>query len=146
MDCTAIIAVKDIAAPYVDEQDLEAFRALGFDGMEFSTETNYNSFIGIYNGGVVEYQEIGGNNAISYETQVNNHDVNVKSATYNTGNTVDIIIDGEQYAVKLRGFNIVLVDNQNDELIDSITYDVFEPDVPIYRLMFDDVIYLTKTR
>ncbi|WP_155951045.1 hypothetical protein [Pseudobutyrivibrio sp. MD2005] len=146
MDCTAIIAVKDIAAPYVDEQDLEAFRALGFDGMEFSTETNYNSFIGIYSRGEVEYQEIGGDNAISYETQINNHDVNVKSATYNTGNTVDIIIDGEQYAVKWRGFNIVLVDNQNDELIDSITYDVFAPDVPIYRLMYDDVIYITKTR
>ena len=146
MDCTAIIAVKDIQGHYIDSNTIDELSALGFLDVSVLLNEEYHSFIGIYSAGKAVFQQIGGDEAISHVDFIKNHYITTKSATWNSGNVADIYVDDVQYSVNNRGFNIVVIDNTTDKLIDSVSYDVYAEDVPIYRLIDGNLTWIASTR
>lgn len=145
-DCTAIFVVKDIQGYFLSADDVEALKGLGFDQAGTLMNQEYHSFIGIWSAGEVAYQCVGGDEAITYGQFLNDHYVYTKSATYQFGNSGEIWIDDVQYAVNNRGFNIVTIRNSDFRLIDSVAYDVYVENVPIYRLADGAVMFVESTR
>lgn len=132
-DCTAIIVVKDIQGYCTTEDTINEMKKMGFDQTDILTQEEYHSFIGIWSNGEVIYQQVGGDEAITYGQYIaSDHYVFAKSATWSSGNTGDVYIDDVQYSVNNRGYNIVVLDNEG-ALIDSVSYDVYVEDIPMYR-------------
>ncbi len=144
--CMAIFAVKDIQGYSLTQEDVDALQGLGFEQADILLNHEYHSFIGIWSNGEVVYQSVGGDEAITYGDFLNNHYVYVKSATLNTGNAGDIYIDDVQYSVSGRAFNIVTINNEDFKLIDSVSYDMHEEQVPMYRLADGTVTFVMATR
>lgn len=139
-DCTAIITVKDIQGHFTTQAMTDELKTMGFDGTSTLLDGKYHSFIGIWSSGKVIYQKIGEEEDIAHGQFLGNHYIYAESAIGSSGRG-DIYIDNIQYAVNNRGFNIVVIDNQADALIDSVAYDVYVSDIPVYRL-FDGVVTL----
>lgn len=146
LDCTAIFVVKDIQGYFISKGDVDALKSLGFDQADILLDQEYHSFIGIWSSGRVIYQCVGGNEAITYGQFLDGHYIYTKSATWSSGNTGSIYIDDVQYAVNNRGFNIVTINNADYKLIDSVAYDVYLEDVPIYRLLNGEITYIESTK
>lgn len=142
---TLIITVKDIQGFFTSQKMIDELKSLGFDQADILMEQTYHSFIGIYSNQTMLYQQVGGDEAISFGQYVNEHYIYAKSATWSSGNTGDIYIDDVKYDVNSRGFNLVVIDNINDELIDSVAYDVYVEDIPMYRFVDGETTYIAST-
>ncbi len=144
-DCTAVITVKDIGGYCTPPEALRALKDLGFDRADELGATGYRSFIGIWSDGEMLYQEIGENRASAWGQYVGGQYVYAFSATWGTGNLGEIFVNQVQYAVNNRGYNIVVFDHRNRTLIDSVAYDVYVPDVPVYRLVDGEPALIAST-
>lgn len=144
-NCTMIIAVKDVQGYYTNQDMVDELISLGFDKSGILLENTHHSFIGIWSNGEVVYQDIGGDEAITFGRLVGKQYIYVKSATWSAGNIAEIYIDDVSYAVNSRGFNIVTFDNAKKELIDSVAYDVYVEEIPVYCLIDDKVTLLKST-
>lgn len=132
-DCTAIITVKDIQGYFTTQAMIDELKSMGFDQADALLDGDYRSFIGIWSSGKAVWQQIGDREDIEYYGFVNNRCIYAESAVGASGRGY-IHIDGVQYAVNNRGFNIVVVDDETDTLIDSVAYDVYVSDIPVYRM------------
>ena len=143
---TTVIVVKDIQGFFIPDITINQLKHMGFDRADLLSEDLYHCFIGIWADGKVVYQQVGGDESISYGQFVGDHYILAKSATLNTGNVGEVYIDDVQYSVNNRGFNIVTIDNITNELVDSVSYDTHELGVPLYRLINGKVeMVLSKT-
>ncbi len=57
----------------------------------------------------------------------------VESAGYLVGNSCSIMIDGEEYAKKARGLNIVVFDNKKKMVTDTVAFDIYAQDIKVTR-------------
>ncbi len=133
-DCTAIVVVKDIQGYCLSSKMTNGLKNLGFTQADALLEHEYHSFIGVYSGGEVIYQHIGGDELIAYNDWVNNMYIVAKSGTWTHGNTGKVYIDGVNYSVNVRGINIIVIDNKNKSIIDSVGFDTHDERIPLYRL------------
>lgn len=133
-NCTMVIVVKDIQGYCTTQEMMDELKSIGFDQADVLLENSYHSFIGVYSNGEVVYQNIGGDEKIEFGQIVGNQYIYANSATYSAGNTGEIYIDDVQYSVNSRGFNIVTFDNVNRQLIDSVAFDVYVEEIPVYRI------------
>ena len=63
---------------------------------------------------------------MSYEAELNNHEVKLISKGYKQGNSASIQIDQKKYFVNHRGIGIVVYDNVFDEVVDAVTFDLYD--------------------
>ena len=132
-NCTVIIAIKDIQGQFINQEMTNVLKSLGFIQADALLDESYHSFIGVYANGDEIYHCIGGDEAITFSQMIGNQYVYIKSATWSTGNIAEIYVDDVSYALNRRGFNIVVFDNQENELIDSVSYDTHVEDILMYR-------------
>ncbi len=144
-NCTVVFAVKDVQGYCTSQKMADVLKSLGFGQADILLDNSYHSFIGVYSNGEVVYQCIGGDEEITFGQMVGNQYIYVKSATYSAGNVAEIYVDDVSYAVNSRGFNIVVFDNKEKVLIDSVAYDVYVEDIPIYRRENNEIIYVEST-
>lgn len=132
---TMFIAVQDIQGFSLCQEYMDKFKALGFsDNVERLLEWEYHSFVGIVNNGEIVTEQIGGDEYISYSTEIDGYPVNMESATLNTGNFSTINISGQEYSSKGRGLNIVVRDNLTGYVIDSVSFDTHADEIPCVRM------------
>lgn len=132
-NATVLIAVKDVQESCLTKKVLRELSAFGFIGTDILRKENNRSFIGIYSDGRLYYQHIGRNDTSIYGDFLKKHYVFCKSSTYEQENTCEVWIDDVAYAVNSRGFNIVTVDLEKGQLIDSVAFDANEEGLPLYR-------------
>ncbi|MBR4696468.1 MAG: hypothetical protein IKO94_10350, partial [Selenomonadaceae bacterium] len=77
---------------------------------------------------VQEFYENGERSDYSYESLYGSFRLEATSQAYQHGNCGDILINGENYAVNLRGVNIVIYDGSRKRVIDSIGFDSHDDD------------------
>lgn len=131
---TVIVVLKDTLPQFNDTELIHSLEELGFSDINTLTDNSYHSFIGIISGGEIIHEEVGSDEMITYGTNINNHYVVAHSGTYNNGYSGEIYIDTIQYSLNISGINIVTVDLDNNELIDAVSYDIFDENKPIYQL------------
>lgn len=83
------------------------------------------SYIGIVNGLQCVYEETG-DSWLVYDEDIDGLHIHVESAGYEAGGFSSIMIDGVEYSNNTRGLNIVILDKAKNEVIDIITFDVFD--------------------
>lgn len=133
-NCTVYIAVQDIQGYSLRQETVDKMKRLGFDDyLDLLMQHEYHSFIGIVNDGEIIVEHIGGDEYISYSSELNGYPVNMESATLNKGNSSTICIRGQEYSLKERGLNIVVRDNLTGCIIDSVAFDTHEDTVPCAR-------------
>lgn len=142
---TSIIVVKDIQGYYTTAEIIQSLKNMGFDQADILLEEQYHSFIGIWSNGQAIYQQVGGDEAIFHGQFVGEHYIFAKSATWSSGNTGEIYLDDIPYSVNNRGFNIVTIDNTTNELVDSVAYDVYIKDIPLYRIVNGNIEMIDST-
>ena len=120
---TAIVAVKDIQGFCLNETETDILKAMGFDQADTLRDGQYHSFIGISEDGKMIYQQIGGDDKITYYTNVGEYEVEIESSTLNAGNTAAIVVGDVDRSVNNRGFNIVTIENATGNIVDTVAFD-----------------------
>ncbi|WP_028234389.1 hypothetical protein [Pseudobutyrivibrio sp. MD2005] len=138
-DHTVIIVLKDTQPQFVTNEMIEHLKDVGFKDVGLLEENALHSYIGILSKGRIIYEQVGSDEMITFGDAIDKHYVVAQSGTYNDGYTGEIFIDTIQYAPNISGLNIVTVDLEDNELIDSVGYDVFAEDTPVYRLENDSL-------
>lgn len=129
-------AVKGDSTVSFDNEMKEALTALGLTKTpkDISNGDSYIAYV--YQGET--YVE--SNSASLYKTiNLNNHIVTLISAGYLHGNNASILVDGLEQAARGNGLNIVVYDLENDEVIDSVSYNTNSNNPVMERA--EDVFY-----
>ena len=96
-------------------------------------QSEYHSFIGIVDNGEIITKQIGGDEYICYQGEIDGYPAKIESATLNSGNFSVINIKGRDYSLKGRGLNIVVRDNQTGCVIDYVAFDTHVDEMTCVR-------------
>ena len=120
-----LFCVRDTPGDYLPEKALSAVRDFGFS--HFSKEL-WRMYIGVSNCGEILCDEAGeAREAPVHYRREGKPALTLSSLAWRQGNKAEILIDGVDYAVNVRGLNIVVYDIQNNKLIDSVGFDYHGP-------------------
>ncbi|MEY8457821.1 hypothetical protein [Lactococcus ileimucosae] len=125
------VAVKDTAGYKISLNEEKAMRKIGFSDFVSST---WIPFSGIrdMNGKVVQKTGAESSTSEIFET-INGIEFRLLSQPLKSGNTASIVIDSIDYAINRRGMNIVVFDTKDKKLIDSVAFDMHDPEMKVYR-------------
>ncbi len=133
-----ILSTKDTPGHHVTEDAFQKIRGLGFTNM---TKNFQYMYIGVIFGGEIIYDKCGetAEEALLFEGDVKNCTVSVKSSAGAEGIS-EIKINGNDYSMNGRGWNIVIYDYHNNRVFDSVTYDSYSEYPEFYHknFYFDD--------
>lgn len=131
---SVFMAVKDIQGFALSAPMIEQLKTLGFDQTDKLLEWKYHSFVGVTGEGGVLCQKIGNEDEPEhFEGIVCNRSIKIDSMVLNGGNKAVIEINGDNYALNIRGFNIVVLDNVDNQVIDSVAFDTHNEKIPCHR-------------
>lgn len=132
-DCTVFISVKDTVGN-LSEEALNQLKRLGVEQTEKLTDNKRHGFICVVQNGKAVYQNIGDEDqALRYKYFTDGCTVYVESKPFLYGNRASVEIDGDEYAVNRRGWNIVVYNNKSYEVADSAAFDTFDKQNRCYR-------------
>lgn len=132
-DISIFISIKDIPGEFLNKDIIDKLKSLGFQKCELLLDKNYHSYIGIINSRVLEFEEVGDNNAISKDMEINGARLIIESQTLNSGNTSKIIYNNVDLSKNQRGINIVVINNKTKHEIDSVAFDTHDKEIKCYR-------------
>lgn len=135
------LSVKDTPGHRVPEEAFKKIRELGFTNL---TKKFQYTYIGVINRGGIVYDKCGGTKGeeLLFESGIENFLVSVKSSATNKG-VSEIKINGIDYSMNYRGWNIVVYDHDNERIVDSVTYDSWAEYPEFYHknFYFDDEFF-----
>lgn len=123
-------SVKDTAGFLISEKSLRKIKLIGMT--EFSNQTQI-PFVGLKYADILLQKTGEANTNIDLTWDNNECMVYLKSQPYKSGNSASIQINESEYAVNIRGINIVVYDLKNDRLVDSVAFDMHHRDMPVYH-------------
>lgn len=118
-----IFTVKDTPGSHMPSR---VFRNIADAGFSLFRTDLWRTYVGVISRGKVvvqEFHENGRRSDYSYESLDGSFRLEATSQAYRQGNCGDILINGENYAVNLRGVNVVIYDESRKRVIDSIGFD-----------------------
>lgn len=116
-----LLSVRDTPGDCLPEEAVRLLHELGFT--KFSKEL-WRMYIGVSRPGEVLCDRAGESREapVDYQCQ-SGLSVTVSSMAWRQGNKAEIVIDGTDYAVNLRGLNFVVYDTEHKRLVDSVGFD-----------------------
>ncbi|MEY8538508.1 hypothetical protein AALM99_08650 [Lactococcus muris] len=126
-----VIAVRDTAGYLILAEQREKIKKIGFEKFDSSTQI---PFSGISNQGEVIEQTGPQNTNTSVDLLINAKDIiEVSSSPFKSGNYAQLKINDHDYAVNRRGINIVVYDAEKSKVLDSVAFDMHDPQMKVYR-------------
>lgn len=120
-DCIVLLAVKDTVGDCLSNTVLKQLNDLGFKNIN---KTTWRMYAGILSKEICIDKVANVNEEPINETiMINHHSIEISSNSWRKKNIAQIIVNGVDYAVNIRGINIVIIDRTNGNLVDSIGYD-----------------------
>ncbi len=122
-----VLAVRDTPGDYLPQDIVQKLFHLGFT--KFSKEL-WRMYIGVSIKSAILFNWAGKHpeSPVEYLFCSNNIDLDISSKAWRKGNQAAIIINGIDYAVNVRGLNIVVYDVESNQLVDSVGYDAHTED------------------
>lgn len=121
---TIVLSVRDTPGSNLSNAIVDCIFALGFSN--FSKEL-WRMYIGFIDAGNVIYNHAGEAQGKPVFCQAlspgKNDEFSITSRAWKQGDKAEIIINGVDYSVNMRGLNIVVYDRTSHEVLDSIGYD-----------------------
>ena len=97
-------------------------------------DKHWQSYVFMMDGDKVVSEVISKNQErVAYTGTLYGKSYKVVSRSYNRGDISAIQIDGIEYSENRRGLNIVLIDKNLNEVIDTVVFDTHEKNAPCYR-------------
>lgn len=126
------IAVRDTPGFELNEK-MDAL--LNDAGCKISlVDKHWQSYVFVMDGGNVISEVISKNQErVAFNGAIQGRNYKVVSRSYNKGDIAAIQIDGIEYSENRRGLNIVLIDKNLNEVIDTVVFDTHEKNAPCYR-------------
>lgn len=126
-----VLSVKDTPGARMPDDILNKIHVLGFSNF---LKDHLRNYIGVIDRGTVLFDSHNEKESLPMEfvSDINGIHLSVKSESTSKGNA-EIIIDGEDYSLNLRGINIVVFDFETKKVVDSSTYDGWLPKAPFYH-------------
>ena len=119
-----IISIKDTVGYWFDKKLQSKMQILGLK--ENLLKELMVGYIAIIKDGVVLYEKKG-LEGVQYEGDIDYYTTSISSQPFKKGNRASICINGIDYAINKRGFNIVLIDLIRGKVIDSVAFDTHVP-------------------
>ncbi|MCD8373008.1 MAG: hypothetical protein LUD27_06895, partial [Clostridia bacterium] len=123
-NCLIILVVKDTAGNCLTSEEVDAIKTLGFTNLNTKPQ---NMYCGVLYGGKVLCNECGKERwqpvDVTLSGQIYNYEIELSSMAWQHGNKAEVIINGTDYAVNIRGLNFVVYDTEKKALIDSVAFD-----------------------
>ena len=123
-NCIVIISVKDTVGYWFNTKLQKNMQILGLK--ENLINELMVGYVAIIRDGVVLYEKKD-KDCVQYKDDIDYYTLSIKSQPYKKGNNATIQIDGVDYAINKRGFNIVLLDLNRGKVIDSLSFDTHVP-------------------
>jgi hypothetical protein len=120
---TIYITAKDNIGGEKHRELMEKLGELG--AMSEINDKGAWSYQAIVDKGSVIYEKLS-QEMLEYRDKVNGHKVSMISAGHNSGNRGRILIDYKDYFVDKRGIGIVVYDNVFNEVVDRVTFDLYD--------------------
>lgn len=114
---TVFVTVKGGQGAFLPAGVPAAMKAMGLQQADRLLEETSHSYIGVIWDGKLHFETVGENQS-RYRKNVNGMTVEV-----NSGSTCSVTLGITQYSMEARGLNIVVINNQNGEIIDSVAFD-----------------------
>lgn len=126
-----LLVIKDTAGDYLSNEMINLIHSLGFSNF---TKELWRMYIGVSDCGEILCNEAGETREapVHYKRE-GKPALTLSSLAWRQGNKAEILIDGVDYAVNIRGLNIVVYDTQNNKLIDSVGFDYHSAKKKIQR-------------
>ena len=117
-----ILSIKDTPGHKMSAATFDRVRSIGFSEL---TKNSWRTYIGVINQGDIIYNKSGDNagDPLEYYEKIDDLNLAVSSKAYLQGNISEIIINGEDFSLNSRGWNIVIYDVVSKMVVDSATYD-----------------------
>lgn len=146
-DCFAdkiiFISASDEMSSALTNKEKERLQTLGL-------QTNFSdcyrkSYLAVIENGTVIY-ETSSDDKLSYSDEITGTSIpySLVSSNYNTGSYAEIIIDNTNYARNTRGFNIVVYDPDTQMVLDSVSFDTYDPTHTVSRDNASTLQYLQE--
>jgi hypothetical protein len=131
---TIFIVVKDECAVSMNNVIMSGLQALGLK--EDLRGKVQQSYVAVIENGQVVYEALAPDKTTALKNEGTLKDgtkYNLYSASLPSGNDASITIDNFEYAVKSRGLNIVIYDNTDKSVVDSVAFDTWAKELSAYR-------------
>ena len=126
-DLAIIMTIKDTPGSKMPKDILIKLQNLGFH--TFYTEL-WRMYIGIIDKGqtILDFRAPEKEDTISYSCNLDGHDFEIHSSSWRRENYASIMMDKIEYAVNMRGINLVAYDYKTGKVCASIAYDAHDVD------------------
>jgi hypothetical protein len=130
-----ILAAKDTFGNNLDKNSRKLLSEIGVKNSLATGEESRRSFVAVIDEGWNIYEKIGATKTAKdiFLAEIRGVKIDVKSAPFGGGNFAKIIIDGIDFAMNLRGINLVIYDKYSGTVVDSVAFDTFRKNVPLSR-------------
>ncbi|MCD8287046.1 MAG: hypothetical protein LUD50_07475 [Clostridia bacterium] len=123
--CIYIVAVKDTPGLAVSENMARKLQEC-LNITQDMVQKHWKSYIAIIDCGKIVFEQLS-DEKIEEVITIEDFSIDVTSAALNVGNIAQILINGIDYAVNKRGFNIVAIDKVERRILDSAYIDMHLP-------------------
>ena len=131
-NCVVCVAVKGTVGSYFGTVLQKLFFTLGL-GEDLARQL-WSGYVGIVKGGITLFDEKGGKNeCVEYIDDIDFAHFHVSSKPTAVGNSAQVIINGTDYALDLRGLNVVVYDNATQRVVDSVAFDTAKKELTMTR-------------
>lgn len=128
-----IIAACDtiVTSPTKSNIGEEGYKGLQALGLHLLRNDNVNQqfwsgYAAILSNGQVVYEKLAERNEdVRYDFTDNSFKIHILSSPYKNINKASIVVNGKDYAVNTRGLNIVVLDEENGSVVDSVSFDTW---------------------
>ena len=127
-----VAAVKDTLGSNIPEKAFNILHEIGFTQI---TSVLHKMYVGVCGKGSV-IADIAGerpDDVVAFDGNFDGVGLSVSSKSWSKGNIGDILINGVNYSVNLRGLNLVVFDCEKSMVIDSVVYDSYVVKNTFYR-------------
>lgn len=127
------IALKDTSGMYLDSKINEGLHKLGFSS-DLTNLYQY-AFIGIIEDDRAVYEKLAAEPNVpeEYECEVAEISLRTVSQPRLCGNVSEIFVNGFDYSVSTRGLNIVVIDKETKQVVDTVGFDTHIKNTPCCR-------------
>jgi len=117
-----VISVKDSAC-YGNFKPEYSSMLIPFNLERILFNKPWHSYIGIFNDGIIAYEELSINTS-KFSGKLGNVSLEVKSQGYSCGNFSSVKINSKEYSMNRSGLNIVVFDKTLKSVIDVVNFDM----------------------
>lgn len=102
-------------------------------GLQLISQGGYtDSYMAVIDSGKLSYEAVS-NRRIDHSMVIDGMDISLSSSGWYSGPESSVEIEGVNYALDSRGLTVVVFDNESGVVIDSVVFDTFQTEKPVYR-------------